>query len=987
MNLVVQIKAIMPSQVLGHCLKIMALVLASLLINACGASSSNSTQAESGLPVGMARLTVTIPGLNKPANWSNTSKSTAQRDGVPAEVTSLLIEVLNSQSEILDAAEVIATNGTVSLIIEAGENYTLRGRAFAGTELLFMGETTLVSVKSGTGTSVNLTLSDQITLSLVSPGDIEIGTGSTLTQFTLSGLSDTAINWYVNGVLGGSAEFGLITSEGRYSPPASLPVNPVIVILAEPVVSPSFAQSFSFTLLPVDTTNNAPTANAGPDQTVNEQSTVTLNGSSSDDSDGTITGFSWSQTSGSLVTLSDTNIVMPQFTAPTLITSATLTFSLTVTDNDGATSSDTVSIVIQPVNATPVASAGADQTVNPGVPVTLSAAGSNDTDGSIVSFSWLRISGTLTPVVSNANTASATFTSPSTQYGGQVTYRLTVTDNEGATAMDDITITVNGTDQPLVANAGPDQVVSESTLVTLDGSASNDPDNSITTYLWEELSGGGLVLSNTGGQTPTFNAPAVSINTDLQFRLTVTNDNGDQAQDTITVTVNNVVLGGDKVYFAATTTFANHTIWVTDGTDPGTQQISTIETSNFDFSEFKTIGDFLYFSGNDGTNGIELWRTDGTLANTEMFASAPDAAYVGEGASASGSPNAYSVLTDKLLFRAVTSSLNGSNRSAQYLSLDTVTKLVTPLSIPAIILFSNNNVGTSNNFSYFYKKNSTPVVSTVLYRTDGINTATVVNSFSEFSDLHDFTEVNGELFFIVGNSQLWKTDGTGAGTILLKTFTGIAGKTGNFVGEKNAIAFNNELIFVADDGEGRELWKSDGTVSGTVLVRDLDATIASSNPTEFSIVNGRLVFLSSNAGASTDGLWVTDGTTAGTVRISTVQVNSDISSYDGYSTGVTQVVDSLNLMFFTANDGVNGNELWATDGTAIGTNIVKNIGTAGNSEPSMFSVGNGFLVFSAQDDDFRAKLWRTDGTDPGTTLIRDINPMGIGNSAFFQLGG
>src|SRR5262245_8991210 len=84
------------------------------------------------------------------------------------------------------------------------------------------------------------------------------------------------------------------------------------------------------------TPNAAPVANAGPNQTVNGSAQVTLNGTASSDSDGSVASYTWSQTAGTNVTLSSTTVSQPTFTAPA--TSDTLTFSLTVTDNRGATS-------------------------------------------------------------------------------------------------------------------------------------------------------------------------------------------------------------------------------------------------------------------------------------------------------------------------------------------------------------------------------------------------------------------------------------------------------------------------------------------------------------------------------------------------------------------------------------------------------------------------------------------------------------------------
>jgi len=105
------------------------------------------------------------------------------------------------------------------------------------------------------------------------------------------------------------------------------------------------ANTFSLAIAPE---TGAPTANAGPDQTVNAGVLVTLDGTGSSDSDGTITGYQWSQTSGTAVTLSSTTVSQPTFTSPADINGQTLVFSLVVTDNDSNVSApDTVTITVR----------------------------------------------------------------------------------------------------------------------------------------------------------------------------------------------------------------------------------------------------------------------------------------------------------------------------------------------------------------------------------------------------------------------------------------------------------------------------------------------------------------------------------------------------------------------------------------------------------------------------------------------------------------
>jgi len=197
--------------------------------------------------------------------------------------------------------------------------------------------------------------------------------------------------------------------------------------------------------------NQNPTANAGPDQTVASAARVTLSGSGSDP-DGSIASFAWAQTSGTTVTLSSASAQNPTFTAPA--TTSTLGFRLTVTDNSGATAIDDVLITVTPptANQNPTANAGPDQTVASAASVTLSGAGS-DPDGSIASFAWAQTSGT-TVTLSSASAQNPTFTAPTTASNIALGFRLTVTDNRGGTATDNVVINVTA------ASGGSTTVVS-----------------------------------------------------------------------------------------------------------------------------------------------------------------------------------------------------------------------------------------------------------------------------------------------------------------------------------------------------------------------------------------------------------------------------------------------------------------------------------------------------------------------------------------------
>ena len=190
----------------------------------------------------------------------------------------------------------------------------------------------------------------------------------------------------------------------------------------------------------------APVANAGPNQTVLEGATVTLNGSGSSDSDGSIVSYQWAQTAGTpTVSLNVANPQRPTFTAPLVAgASGVFTFRLTVTDNAGLTGTDLVDITVNSDTGTPpVANAGPNQTVLEGATVTLNGSGSSDADGSIVSYQWVQTSGTPTVNLNVTNPQRPTFTAPLVAgASGVFTFRLTVTDDDGLTGTDLVDITV-----------------------------------------------------------------------------------------------------------------------------------------------------------------------------------------------------------------------------------------------------------------------------------------------------------------------------------------------------------------------------------------------------------------------------------------------------------------------------------------------------------------------------------------------------------------
>ena len=281
--------------------------------------------------------------------------------------------------------------------------------------------------------------------------------------------------------------------------------------------------------------NNPPVAAAGSDQTVGKLATITLNGSSSYDSDDGIASYLWEQTTGTSVILSDSTAVSTTFTSPDVITGEEiLIFQLTVTDIGNLQSSDTIIINVTADTGSPVAAAGDDQNVDARVPVILSGFGSTDP----ASYLWEQTKGT-SVILSNPTTLYPTFTSPNVETDGEALYfQLTVTDNSGLQSIDIVIINVSAGNQPPVADAGSIQTVDEGDTVTLNGSGSTDPDDGIASYLWEQTSGTSTTLYNDTSDQPHFTAIQVdTAGETLVFQLTVTDYGGLQSSDTVIVNV------------------------------------------------------------------------------------------------------------------------------------------------------------------------------------------------------------------------------------------------------------------------------------------------------------------------------------------------------------------------------------------------------------------------------------------------------------------
>ncbi len=276
--------------------------------------------------------------------------------------------------------------------------------------------------------------------------------------------------------------------------------------------------------------NISPVANAGSDKTITlPTNSVSLSGSGTD-ADGTISNYLWAKISGPSATITNASSASTSITS---LVQGTYLFELKVTDNQGATSRDTIKITVNAAaNIPPVADAGSDKTITlPTNSVSVTGSGT-DADGTISNYLWTKISGP-SATITSASSASTSITS---LVQGTYLFELKVTDNQGATSRDTMKVTVNAAANiPPVANAGSDKTITLPTnSVSLSGSGT-DADGTISNYLWTKISGPSATIASASSASTSITS---LVQGTYLFELKVTDNQGATARDTIKVTVN-----------------------------------------------------------------------------------------------------------------------------------------------------------------------------------------------------------------------------------------------------------------------------------------------------------------------------------------------------------------------------------------------------------------------------------------------------------------
>lgn len=450
-----------------------------------------------------------------------------------------------------------------------------------------------------------------------------------------------------------------------------------------------------------------------------------------------------------------------------------------------------------------------------------------------------------------------------------------------------------------------------------------------------------------------------------------------------------------KVARGANTTDYETGLWRSDGTEAGTKFIGAF------FPEFMIgVNASVYFVAQSPAG---LWKYDGgaNSSSKEEKANAKSGSFLKQ---LGGIVLENTTVNGKPAKQKDGSAGRNDNNSSKLPGMTLLKSM-----FPSFMGWSSGTLRGMNGELYFVFRNEKEDVNE-LWKTDGSTKGTTSTGvkFGGSISTHDLnlTVINSTLYFCAQDSthgyELWKSDGTPAGTAMVKDINAVYSSTGDTLSSnpRDFINVNGTLFFTADDGvHGKQLWKSNGTAADTVMVKDFgpDGSSLTSVFGEMADVSGILYFTLNSHERSTPRigsgyieteLWKTDGTEKGTVLVK--DINLGDSSYPRDLTNVN------GTLFFTANDGIHGRELWKSNGSQTGTVMVRDIntkpgslkGTAdsvpgttstltteGTPAPSLTNV-NGMLYFVADDGFHGFELWKSDGTAAGTIMVKDIKPFG-----------
>lgn len=526
-------------------------------------------------------------------------------------------------------------------------------------------------------------------------------------------------------------------------------------------------------------------------------------------------------------------------------------------------------------------------------------------------------------------------------------------------------VTFTWSNAPGTATAGTDYAVITNAPITIPAGATSS--SLITTPVNDAIHESNetftVSLSNIVNATPgTTTATGTIIDDDVSVPTMLKDINLAPAMR------NSIKMNDARIIFENSDTIHGNELWVTDGTEIGTKMILDINPglpSSFPGSEpglayarsffLNTTTNVVFFLATTPSEGTEIWRTDGTPAGTFMVAdtepgtdSLSEITYLGE----TGNRVLMYVVDSGGYYGHVWSS-DGTAAGTFKVAISRT--------------WTSASVGvTYNGLIYFGARVSTN--GTTLWRSDGTNAGTVIVKETGAYGMWDYAPtqlqvVNGKIYFVGYKSSTgqepWVSDGTTAGTMILKDIYPSSSSSS----VSAVMSAGAATIFGASDASTAKIWVTDGTPTATTSIASVQFQQA------LGTVAGKAIFVGVQSGSGVEP-WVSDGTAGGTFLLKDIAAGTTRSMYY-YG---NQFAVANGHVIFVADDGVNGSELWTTDGTTAGTVLLKDIypGSIGSNPTNLTVVGTK-VVFSATSADGN-ELWITDGTPAGTGELADAVP-------------
>lgn len=396
---------------------------------------------------------------------------------------------------------------------------------------------------------------------------------------------------------------------------------------------------------------------------------------------------------------------------------------------------------------------------------------------------------------------------------------------------------------------------------------------------------------------------------------------------TLALSVSAYAVDGDTLFFTAPTDNGSYALWVSNGTDSGTVKLKEDNAFRYGHHNMAILNSSLLFAFHQDK---ELWKTNGTIAGT-----------------------------------------------SEILPFSKELSLIPSFSPSGLLYFFEGDPD---------KLHDTRVAPAKLWKTDGTAQGTQSDFFGKVPELKlmspwESVKIGNSIFFTEetdhtpGHTQLWKTQGDATTTIKILESERISLDTAIH----DLTVVRNRLFFNVEDKDfGMELWVSDGTVSGTKMVKDIAPGKIWATPRNFTRMKQNLFFTASTDEMGEEELWFTNGTESGTYMVKEIRPGKKGSEPE-FLTAIG------NLLYFTADDGIHGRELWRTDGTTAGTFMLKDIlpGVDNDDIVNLTKVGNRcfFWVFDGVKG---WELWKSNGTSKGTVMVKDIDPNNVRGQAFTQ---